>query len=65
MSRMTLVFSGALLASAFSTQVFAAEVKFDQQSCFAGPIQLIEHTDGILSGSYAVIDAVDGSSTGT
>ena len=61
MSRMTFVFSGALLASAFSTQVFAAEVKFDQQSCFAGPIQLIQHADGILSGSYAVI----GTSPGT
>jgi hypothetical protein len=61
MSRMTLVFSGALLASAFSTQVFAAEVKFDQQTCYTGPIHLIQHADGILSASYAVI----GTSPGT
>ena len=61
MSRMTLVFSGALLASAFSTQVFAAEVKFDQQTCYTGPSHLIQHADGILSGSYAVI----GTSPGT
>ena len=61
MSRMTLVFSSALLASAFSTQVFAAEVKFDQQTCYTGPIHLIQHADGILSGSYATV----GSSPGT
>jgi hypothetical protein len=42
MSRMTLVFSGALLASAFSTQVCAAEVKFDQQTCYTGPVHLIQ-----------------------
>jgi hypothetical protein len=36
MSRMTLVFSSALLASAFSTQVFAAEVKTDSQTCYTG-----------------------------
>ncbi len=61
MSRMTLIFSGALLASAFSTQVFAAEIKFDQQTCYVGPTHLIQHADGILSASYAVI----GTSPGT
>jgi hypothetical protein len=56
MSRITLVFSGALLASAFSTQVFAAEViKTDHLNCFAGPIHLIQHADGIVSGSYDVV----------
>ena len=61
MSRMTLVFSSALLASAFSTQVFAAEVKIDHQSCYAGPTHLIQHADGMVFGSYAVI----GTSPGT
>ena len=60
MSRLTLVFSGALLASAFSTQVFAAEVKIDHQSCYTGPIHLIQHADGILSGSYAVVGTTPG-----
>jgi hypothetical protein len=55
MSRMTLVFSSALLASAFSTQVFAAEVKTDSQTGYAGPIHLIQHAEGILSGSYAAV----------
>ena len=61
MSRIALVFSGALLASAFSTQAFAAEVKFDQQTCYTGPAHLIQHADGMVSGSYAVI----GTSPGT
>jgi hypothetical protein len=61
MSRMTLLFSGALLASAFSTQVFAAELKIDQQTCYTGPIHVIQHADGIMSVSYTVI----GSSPGT
>ena len=61
MSRINLVFSGALLASAFSTQAFAGEIKIDQQTCYTGPIQLIQHADGILSASYAVI----GTSPGT
>lgn len=61
MSRMTLMFSGILLASAFSTQVFSAEVKTDGQTCYTGSINLIQHADGILSASYAVV----GSSPGT
>jgi len=61
MSPIALVFSGALLASAFSTQAFAAEVKFDQQTCYTGPAHLIQHADGMVSGSYAVI----GTSPGT
>lgn len=61
MSRLTLMFSGVLLASAFSTQVFSAEVKIDGQTCYTGPIQLIQHAEGILSASYAVV----GSSPGT
>jgi hypothetical protein len=61
MSRMTLVFSGALLASAFSTQGFAAEFKFDQQSCYAGPMQVIQHADGIMSASYSLVGMSPGS----
>jgi hypothetical protein len=34
------------------TQVYAAEGKFDRQSCYAGPVHLIEHADGMVSGSY-------------
>ena len=45
MSRMTLVFSCALLASALSTQLFAAEVKTDGQTCYTGPIHLIQHAE--------------------
>ena len=44
MSRMILLASSVLLATAFSTQVFAAEGKFDQQSCYAGPIHLMSNT---------------------
>jgi len=57
-SRMTLVFSGVLFASA--TQVVAAEVKIDQQTCYAGPAHLIQHADGMLFGSYAVIGTTPG-----
>ena len=63
MSRMILLVSSALRASAFSTQVFAAEGKFDQQSCYAGPVHLIQHADGIMSGSYAVVGMTPGSAS--
>jgi hypothetical protein len=36
MSRKAFIFCGALLVSAFSTQALAAEVKFDQQTCYTG-----------------------------
>ena len=62
MSRMTP--ASALLASAFSTQIFAAEGKFDQQSCYAGPIHLIQHADEIqMSGSYAVVGMTPGTAS--
>ncbi len=61
MSHAKLIFSAALLASAFSTQVIAAEVKVDQQTCYTGPAHLIQHADGMVAGSYAVI----GTSPGT
>ncbi len=54
MPRTLLLVSSALLTSAFSTQALAAEVKFDQQACYAGPGQLIQHADGIMSASYAL-----------
>jgi len=34
------------------TQVCAAEGKYDNQACYAGPIHLIQHADGMVSGSY-------------
>ncbi len=55
MSRITLLVSSALLAYASSMQVFASEVKYDGQSCYAGPIQLIQHADGFVAGSYAIV----------
>ena len=55
MVRTTLVLSSALLASAFSTQGFAEEVKYDDVlNCFAGPIQIIQE-EGLMAGSYAVL----------
>jgi hypothetical protein len=39
---------------AFCSQVYAADGKFDQQSCYAGPVHLIQHADGIVSASYEV-----------
>ena len=56
MPRTMLLVSSALLASVLSTtEVLAAEGKFDWQSCYAGPARLIQHSDGIMSGSYSVI----------
>jgi len=56
MSRMTLVFSCALLASALSTQLFAAEVKTDGQTCYTGPIHLIQHAEGYCLGRTPLSD---------
>ena len=38
-----------------STQVFAAEGKYDQQSCYGGRLHLIQHAEGVRSGSYVVL----------
>jgi hypothetical protein len=36
----------------FCTQVCAAEGKYDQTSCYAGPSHVIQQGDGIIAGSY-------------
>jgi hypothetical protein len=43
-----------------STHVFAAEGKYDQQSCYAGPLHLIQHAEGVRSGSYVVVGMMNG-----
>ena len=50
MSRTMLVIPSALLASALATQAFAQEGKYDAQYCVAGPVQVIAHADGYISG---------------
>jgi hypothetical protein len=44
---MTIACIAALTGSAF-----AADYKFDQASCYSGPAHLIQHSDGIIAGSY-------------
>lgn len=58
MSRTSVVFSGIFLM--YSAQVFAAEVKIDQQTCYTGPAHIIQHDKGMLSGSYDVIGSAPG-----
>jgi hypothetical protein len=61
-SRTMLLVSSAVLASAFLTQAFAEEVKYDVQNCFAGPIQITQE-EGLVAGSYAVLGIAPGSTT--
>jgi hypothetical protein len=44
---MTIACIAALTGSAF-----AADYKFDQVSCYSFPAHLIQHSDGIIAGSY-------------
>ena len=51
----TLLVSSVFAGLAFSTQVFAAEIKFDSQGCYASSASmshLIQHADGFVSGSF-------------
>jgi hypothetical protein len=53
MSHKVLLASSSLLAGlAFCTQVCAAEGKFDWQSCYSGASHVLQHADGMVSGSY-------------
>ena len=45
---------------AFSTQVFAAEGKFDMRSCYSGPSNVVQQGDGITAGSYDVTAMMPG-----
>jgi len=48
--------TSSLLAGLFSTQVWAVEFKVDEDlGCYSGPVHLIQHGDGYVSGSYDVI----------
>ena len=58
MSRKTHAAFGALLASSFPMQAFAAEGKYDGQSCYSVPTQLISHADGYVAGSEAYVGMV-------
>jgi hypothetical protein len=60
MLRTLLLVSTALLFSAFSTQAFAAEGKYEGQSCYAGQAQLIPHADGYVAGSAAFVGMAPG-----
>ena len=55
MSYKTFLVCGAFAGLTLSTQVFAAEGKYDQQSCYGGPLHLIQHAEGVRSGSYVVL----------
>jgi hypothetical protein len=54
MSYKTLLVSSVFAGLAFSTQVFAAEIKYDNQGCYVGQVHLIQHADGFVSGSFDV-----------
>jgi len=61
MSRMWLIVPSVLGASVLSLPALAAEVKLDTRSCYAGPIHTVQHSEGIVSGSYAVVGMLPGS----
>jgi hypothetical protein len=55
------VLFGCMVAGlAFSTQVFAAEGKFDMRSCYSGPSNVVQQGDGITAGSYDVTAMMPG-----
>jgi hypothetical protein len=39
---------------------YATDFKFDQQSCYSGPLHLMQHADGIIGGSYDGTGMVQG-----
>src|ERR1700730_17109806 len=52
-NRMMILISGAI-AALLTTQLFAAEIKWDNEGCFSGPAHIIQHADGSLVGSGEV-----------
>src|SRR6516162_2677916 len=52
MSHRVLLSCGMLAGLVFSTQVCAAEGKYDGISCYSGPSHVIQQGDGIVAGSY-------------
>lgn len=55
MSKKTLLSSGIFVAF-LSAQGFAAEVKYEHQGCYAGPVHLIQHADGFVAGSFDIVN---------
>jgi hypothetical protein len=49
-----------LVGLSFSTQVFAAEGKYESVSCYAGPVHIILQSEGIVAGSYEGVGMVPG-----
>jgi hypothetical protein len=51
---------GIFAGLSFCTQVFAAEGKYDQQSCYSGPMHFLQHDEGMTAGSYEGIGRMPG-----
>lgn len=58
MSRKILAVFGVLLVSCLPMQAFAAEGKYDGQSCYTIQTQLISHADGYAAGSEVYVGMV-------
>jgi hypothetical protein len=59
MSRRALLVSG-IFTGLFTTQIFAAEIKYDNYACYAGANHVIQHADGYMSGSFDAVLMVQG-----
>jgi hypothetical protein len=59
MSRRALLASG-IFAGLLTTQIFAAEIKYDNYACYAGANHVIQHADGYMSGSFDAVLMVQG-----
>jgi hypothetical protein len=52
--------ASSVLAGLFSTQLWSAEMKFDNRACYVAQTNLIRHADGFLSGSFDSILVIEG-----
>ena len=59
MSHRAILVSG-LFASLFTTQIFAAEIKYDNYACYVSATHTIQHADGYLSGSFDGVLTIQG-----
>jgi hypothetical protein len=59
MSRRALLAS-SIFAGFFTTQISAAEIKYDNYACYAGANHVIQHADGYVSGSFDAVLMVQG-----
>ena len=46
------LFMASVVIVGLAGSAFAADVKFDVQSCYSGPLHFIQHADGMIGGSY-------------